>query len=163
MLSFLKLILLARNGWWSAWSPILVFLTIVARIVLHTSLHQQKFHAHVLISEYAHSKRGLRYSSRCPLANQCPLTHGTGILWFGRKQLLLAITKNIPGCYIGGMNSTKKRPWRKASDEQDNVVIYPMLQYALRTVVGHDSVIGGNGFATNQYYCPSLLFDQHQQ
>jgi serine O-acetyltransferase len=114
-----------------------------------------------LWSEYAHSKTGIDIHPGATIGNAFFIDHGTGVV-IGATAVIGNEVRIYQGVTLGAlqvdksMASTKRHP-----TIEDNCIIYANSTIlGGKTVVGHDSVIGGNTWLTESVPPHSLVLHQ---
>ncbi|WP_165022520.1 MULTISPECIES: serine O-acetyltransferase EpsC [unclassified Dysgonomonas] len=102
-----------------------------------------------LFSEYAHSKVGIDINPGAVIGDSFYIDHGTGIV-IGETTIIGNNVKIYQGVTLGALFVTKGLFNEKRHPTiEDNVVIYAGATIlGGKTVVGHDSLIGGNAWLT---------------
>ncbi len=111
-----------------------------------------------LFSEYAHSKVGVDINPGAKIGSGFYIDHGTGIV-IGETTLIGNNVKIYQGVTLGALFVTKGLANEKRHPTiEDNVVIYAGATIlGGKTVVGHDSTIGGNAWLTKSVVPYSLV------
>jgi serine O-acetyltransferase len=116
-----------------------------------------------ILSEYAHGKTGVDIHPNATIGVPFSIDHGTGIV-IGATSV---IGKNV--CIYQGVTLGASQVSKVLSDikrhptVEDNVIIYARSTIlGGRTVIGHDSVIGGSVFLTKSVAPHSHVFNTHQ-
>jgi serine O-acetyltransferase len=114
-----------------------------------------------LWSEYAHSKTGIDIHPAATIGNSFFIDHGTGVV-IGATAVIGNEVRIYQGVTLGALQvdkslaSTKRHP-----TIEDNCIIYANSTIlGGKTVVGHDSVIGGNTWLTESVQPHSLVLHQ---
>ncbi|MGF7139110.1 serine O-acetyltransferase EpsC [Roseimarinus sediminis] len=107
-----------------------------------------------MISEMAHSETGIDIHPRAQIGNYFTIDHGTGTV-IGATCIIGNNVKLYQGVTLGA----KSFPLDEAGNPikgiprhpiiEDNVIIYAQATILGRITIGHDSVIGGNVWVTN--------------
>lgn len=102
-----------------------------------------------LFSEYAHAKVGIDINPGATIGKHFYIDHGTGVV-IGESTIIGDNVKIYQGVTLGAMFVTKELCKQKRHPTiEDNVVIYAGATIlGGNTVVGHDSIIGGNVWLT---------------
>lgn len=102
-----------------------------------------------LITEYAHSKTGIDIHPGAKIDAPFFIDHGTGIV-IGQTTIIGKNVKIYQGVTLGALAVLKEEAGTKRHPTiEDNVIIYAgSCILGGNTVVGHDSIIGGNVFLT---------------
>jgi serine O-acetyltransferase len=116
-----------------------------------------------ILSEHAHGKTGVDIHPNAQIGVPFFIDHGTGIV-IGATSV---IGKNV--CIYQGVTLGAAQVSKVLSDikrhptVEDNVIIYARSTIlGGRTVIGHDSVIGGSVFLTKSVAPYSSVFNTHQ-
>lgn len=111
-----------------------------------------------LFSEYAHSKVGIDINPGAEIGRAFYIDHGTGIV-IGETTVIGNNVKVYQGVTLGALFVTKGLANEKRHPTiEDNVVIYAGATIlGGKTVVGHDSTIGGNAWLTKSVVPYSLV------
>ncbi|QEC76422.1 serine O-acetyltransferase [Mucilaginibacter ginsenosidivorax] len=116
-----------------------------------------------ILSEHAHGKTGVDIHPKAQIDTPFCIDHGTGIV-IGATS---TIGKNVTiyqGVTLGAAQVSKELSETKRHPTvEDNVVIYARSTIlGGRTVIGHNSVIGGSVFLTKSVQPFSHVFNTHQ-
>jgi serine O-acetyltransferase len=116
-----------------------------------------------LFTEIAHSKTGIDIHPNATIGRSFFIDHGTGVV-IGATSLIGDNVKIYQGVTLGALHVDKSQATQKRHPTIENdVVIYANTTIlGGKTVVGHDSVIGGNVFVTNIIPPFSIVFAQNQ-
>lgn len=116
-----------------------------------------------LFSEYAHSKVGIDINPGAQIGHSFYIDHGTGIV-IGETTIIGNNVKIYQGVTLGALFVTKSLSNEKRHPTiEDNVVIYAGATIlGGKTVVGHDSTIGGNAWLTKSV-APYSLVQQNSE
>ncbi|SHL90547.1 serine O-acetyltransferase [Mucilaginibacter sp. OK098] len=116
-----------------------------------------------ILSEHAHGKTGVDIHPNAQIGVPFFIDHGTGIV-IGATSI---IGKNV--CIYQGVTLGASQVSKVLSDikrhptVEDNVIIYARSTIlGGRTVIGHDSIIGGSVFLTKSVAPYSNVFNTHQ-
>ncbi|WP_183559765.1 serine O-acetyltransferase [Mucilaginibacter sp. SP1R1] len=116
-----------------------------------------------ILSEYAHGKTGVDIHPNATIGVPFCIDHGTGIV-IGATSIIGKDVIIYQGVTLGasqvskGLSDVKRHP-----TVQDNVIIYARSTIlGGRTVIGHNSVIGGSVFLTKSVSPYSNVFNTHQ-
>jgi len=116
-----------------------------------------------IISEYIHGKTGIDIHPAAVIGNNFFIDHGTGVV-IGETTEIGDNVKIYQGVTLGalfverGLRDQKRHP-----SIQDNVIIYAgSTILGGKTLIGHDSVIGGNVWLTESVEPFSLVYHQPQ-
>ena len=103
-----------------------------------------------LLSEYAHQMTGIDMHPGATIGASFAIDHGTGIV-IGESTVIGNNVKIYQGVTLGALSVRKDLARSKRHPTiEDNVVIYAQaVILGGDTVVGHDSIIGGNAFLTH--------------
>lgn len=102
-----------------------------------------------LITEYAHQITGIDIHPGAEIGSSFAIDHGTGIV-IGESSIIGNKVKMYQGVTLGALSVDKKFAKSKRHPTiEDNVVIYAQaIILGGETVVGHNSIIGGNVWLT---------------
>jgi serine O-acetyltransferase len=102
-----------------------------------------------LLTEYAHQITGIDIHPGAQIGESFAIDHGTGIV-IGESTIIGDNVKMYQGVTLGALSVDKKYAKSKRHPTiEDNVVIYAQaIILGGETVVGHNSVIGGNVWLT---------------
>jgi serine O-acetyltransferase len=116
-----------------------------------------------ILSEYAHVKTGIDIHPGATLGERFCIDHGTGVV-IGETAVLGDNVKIYQGVSLGALSVSKTMAGSKRHPTvADNVVIYSnAVILGGKTVVGHDSVIGGNVWLTRSVPPFSLVYHQSE-
>lgn len=116
-----------------------------------------------IMSEYVHSLTGIDIHPGARIGKNFFIDHGTGIV-IGETTIIGDNVKIYQGVTLGALyvdkklNSTKRHP-----TIEDNVIIYAgSAILGGKTVVGHDTIIGGNVWLTESVLPYSVVYRQHK-
>jgi serine O-acetyltransferase len=111
-----------------------------------------------LFSEYAHSKVGIDINPGAEIGKSFYIDHGTGIV-IGETTVIGDNVKIYQGVTLGALFVTKNLSDKKRHPTiEDNVVIYAAATIlGGNTIVGHDSIIGGNAWLTKSVVPYSMV------
>jgi serine O-acetyltransferase len=114
-----------------------------------------------LISEHAHSQTGIDIHPGATIGSGFFIDHGTGVV-IGETTIIGNFVKIYQGVTLGAMQVKKEESNKKRHPTiEDNVVIYSGSSIlGGKTVIGHDSIIGGNVFLTEGV--PPFSFVYHK-
>jgi serine O-acetyltransferase len=114
-----------------------------------------------VLSEYVHSKTGIDIHYAAIIGDAFVIDHGTGIV-IGETSRIGNNVIIYQGVTLGALNVTKVNAAKKRHPNiEDNVVIYSGTTIlGGETVVGRDSIIGGNVWLTRSVPPFSVVF-QH--
>lgn len=116
-----------------------------------------------MLTEYAHGQTGIDIHPGAQIGQSFFIDHGTGVV-VGETTVIGNNVKIYQGVTLGATHVAKSMAQRKRHPTiENNVVIYANATIlGGYTVVGHDSVIGGNVWLTSSVEPHSLVFHQHQ-
>lgn len=116
-----------------------------------------------MLTEYAHGQTGIDIHPGAKIGRSFFIDHGTGVV-VGETTVIGDNVKIYQGVTLGATHVAKSMAQKKRHPTiEDNVVIYANATIlGGYTVVGHDSVIGGNVWLTSSVEAYSLVFNQHQ-
>lgn len=116
-----------------------------------------------MLTEYAHGQTGIDIHPGAQIGRSFFIDHGTGVV-IGETTVIGNNVKIYQGVTLGATHVAKSMAQKKRHPTiEDNVVIYANATIlGGYTVVGHDSVIGGNVWLTSSVEAHSLVFNQHQ-
>jgi serine O-acetyltransferase len=102
-----------------------------------------------LLTEYAHQITGIDIHPGAQIGTSFAIDHGTGIV-IGESSVIGKNVKMYQGVTLGALSVDKKLAKSKRHPTiEDDVVIYAQaIILGGETIVGHDSVIGGNVWLT---------------
>lgn len=116
-----------------------------------------------MLTEYAHGQTGIDIHPRAQIGKSFFIDHGTGVV-IGETTVIGDNVKVYQGVTLGATFVAKSMAQKKRHPTiENNVVIYANATIlGGHTVVGHDSVIGGNVWLTTSVEAHSLVYHQHQ-
>ena len=116
-----------------------------------------------MLTEYAHGQTGIDIHPGAEIGRSFFIDHGTGVV-VGQTTVIGDNVKIYQGVTLGATHVAKSMAQKKRHPTiENNVVIYANATIlGGYTVVGHDSVIGGNVWLTSSVDAYSLVFNQHQ-
>ncbi|WP_338876538.1 serine O-acetyltransferase EpsC [Spirosoma sp. SC4-14] len=116
-----------------------------------------------MLTEYAHGLTGIDIHPGAQIGRSFFIDHGTGVV-IGETTIIGDNVKIYQGVTLGATHVAKSMAQKKRHPTiENNVVIYANATIlGGRTVVGHDSVIGGNVWLTHSVEPYSLVYNQHQ-
>jgi len=116
-----------------------------------------------MMTEYAHSHTGIDIHPNAQIGHSFFIDHGTGVV-IGETTIIGNHVKVYQGVTLGATNVAKSLALRKRHPTiEDNVIIYANATIlGGKTVVGHDSVIGGNVWLTQSVEPFSLVYHTSQ-
>ena len=139
------------------------FIAISAHRVAH-SLHQMGVSLIPrIISEYAHSRTGIDIHPGATIGHYFCIDHGTGVV-IGETTIIGDHVKVYQGVTLGGLSVDKQDAKVKRHPTiGDNVVLYAGATIlGGSTMIGHDSIIGGNVWLTHSIPAYSKIYYQAQ-
>ncbi|WP_128544416.1 serine O-acetyltransferase [Larkinella soli] len=112
-----------------------------------------------MMTEYAHGHTGIDIHPNAKIGSSFFVDHGTGVV-IGETAVIGSNVKIYQGVTLGATNVAKSMASKKRHPTiEDNVIIYANATIlGGKTVVGHDSVIGGNVWLTHTVEPYSLVF-----
>ncbi|GAB4024522.1 serine O-acetyltransferase [Spirosoma koreense] len=139
------------------------FYTIAVYRIAHELLHLNVPLLPRMLTEYAHGQTGIDIHPGARIGKSFFIDHGTGVV-IGETTVIGNNVKIYQGVTLGATHVAKSMAQRKRHPTiEDNVVIYANATILGGfTVVGHDSIIGGNVWLTSSVNAHSLVFNQHQ-
>ena len=116
-----------------------------------------------MLTEYAHSHTGIDIHPGAAIGPSFFIDHGTGVV-IGETTVIGKNVKIYQGVTLGATHVAKNMAQKKRHPTiEDNVVIYANATIlGGKTVVGHDSVIGGNVWLTHSIEPYSLVYHQSE-
>ncbi|MCX6018850.1 MAG: serine O-acetyltransferase [Chloroflexi bacterium] len=116
-----------------------------------------------MLTEYAHSVTGIDIHPAASIGRSFFIDHGTGIV-VGATAVIGDNVKLYQGVTLGGLQVDKSLAGTKRHPTiEDNVIIYANATIlGGQTVVGRDSIIGGNVFLTDSVPPMSLVYHRSQ-
>ncbi|MDN3547427.1 serine O-acetyltransferase [Mucilaginibacter aquaedulcis] len=116
-----------------------------------------------ILSEHAHGKTGVDIHPKAQIDVPFCIDHGTGIV-IGATSVIGKHVTIYQGVTLGAAQVSKELSETKRHPTvEDNVVIYARSTIlGGRTVIGHNSVIGGSVFLTKTVQPFSHVFNMHQ-
>ena len=102
-----------------------------------------------LLTEYAHQATGIDIHPGAQIGNSFAIDHGTGIV-IGESTIIGNNVKIYQGVTLGALSVDKAlaKSKRHPTIEDDTVIYAQAVILGGETVIGHDSVIGGNVWLT---------------
>lgn len=102
-----------------------------------------------LLSEYAHAKTGIDINPGAKIGKSFFIDHGTGIV-IGETTIIGDNVKIYQGVTLGALSVKKEEAKTKRHPTiEDNVIIYSgTTVLGGKTIIGHDSIVGGNVWLT---------------
>lgn len=112
-----------------------------------------------ILTEYAHVRTGIDIHPGAQIGDSFCIDHGTGIV-IGETTVIGNNVKIYQGVSLGALSVSKEMANSKRHPTvEDNVVIYSSaVILGGNTVVGHDSVIGGNVWLTESVPPHSVVY-----
>jgi serine O-acetyltransferase len=116
-----------------------------------------------MMTEYAHGRTGIDMHPAAIIGRAFFIDHGTGIV-IGATAEIGDNVKLYQGVTLGALQVEKSLALTKRHPTiEDNVIVYANATIlGGQTVVGHDSVIGGNVFVTESIPPNSLVYHKSQ-
>ena len=116
-----------------------------------------------MLTEYAHGQTGIDIHPGASIGASFFIDHGTGVV-IGETTVIGENVRVYQGVTLGATHVAKSLAQKKRHPTiEDNVVIYANATIlGGHTVVGHDSVIGGNVWLTESVEPYSLVYHQSQ-
>ena len=116
-----------------------------------------------LIAEYAHSKTGIDIHPGASIGERFFIDHGTGVV-IGETTNIGKGVKIYQGVTLGALSVSKEEAQKKRHPTiQDNVIIYANASIlGGKTVIGKESIIGGNVWITNSIPSYSMVFNKSE-
>lgn len=116
-----------------------------------------------LITEYAHTKTGIDIHPGASIGVPFFIDHGTGVV-IGQTAVIGNGVKLYQGVTLGALAVRKEQSGAKRHPTiEDNVIIYAgSCILGGTTVVGHDSIIGGNVWLTESVVPYSMVYSTNQ-
>src|SRR5690606_9729061 len=110
-------------------------------------------------TEYAHSKTGIDIHPGAEIGKNFFIDHGTGIV-IGETTVIGNNVKLYQGVTLGALSVTKELQNKKRHPTiKDNVIIYANATILRgQTVIGRDSLLGGNVWITESVASNSVVF-----
>lgn len=112
-----------------------------------------------LITEHAHARTGIDIHPGAQIAPFFCIDHGTGVV-IGETTVIGRGVKIYQGVTLGALSVSKEMAKSKRHPTiEDNVIIYAQATIlGGETVVGHDSIIGGNVWLTHSVPAYSRIY-----
>jgi len=112
-----------------------------------------------LFTEYAHVRTGIDIHPGASIGERFCIDHGTGVV-IGETTVIGAGVKLYQGVSLGALSVSKhQRATKRHPTIEDRVVVYSNATIlGGGTVVGHDSVVGGNVFLTESVPPHSVVY-----
>ena len=114
-----------------------------------------------MLTEYAHSQTGIDIHPNAVIGHSFFIDHGTGIV-IGETTHIGNNVKLYQGVTLGATHVSKSLASKKRHPTiEDNVVVYANATILVGdTVIGHDSVIGGNAWLVRSVPPHSMVYHQ---
>ena len=114
-----------------------------------------------MLTEYAHGQTGIDIHPGAVIGDSFFIDHGTGVV-IGETTVIGHHVRLYQGVTLGATHVAKSQAQKKRHPTiEDNVVIYANATIlGGHTVVGHDSIIGGNVWLTESIEPHSLVYHQ---
>jgi serine O-acetyltransferase len=116
-----------------------------------------------LLSEYAHHQTGIDIHPGANIADSFFIDHGTGIV-IGETTIIGKNVKVYQGVSLGALSVSKDMAKTKRHPTiEDNVILYSNATIlGGKTVIGHDSIIGGNVWLTESVPPYSIVYNKSE-
>lgn len=116
-----------------------------------------------MLSEYTHGVTGIDIHPNATIGHSFFIDHGTGVV-IGETTEIGNYVKIYQGVTLGATHVTKSMAQQKRHPTiEDRVVIYANATIlGGKTVIGHDSVIGGNAWVTKSVPPHSMVYHQFE-
>lgn len=116
-----------------------------------------------LLTEYAHFRTGIDIHPGAQIGQSFFIDHGTGIV-IGETTIIGDQVKIYQGVTLGALSISKELSKTKRHPTiEDKVVIYASAAIlGGKTIIGHDSVIGGNVWLTESVPPYSVVYHQSE-
>ncbi len=139
------------------------FYAIAVYRIAHALLRQQVPLLPRMLTEYAHGQTGIDIHPGAQIGPSFFIDHGTGVV-IGETTIIGRNVKVYQGVTLGATHVAKSMAQKKRHPTiGDNVVIYANATIlGGRTLIGHDSVIGGNVWLTASVEPYSLVYHQSE-
>lgn len=137
------------------------FMAIVIYRLAHFFYHQKTPIFPRLLSEYAHQLTGIDIHPGAEIGTSFCIDHGTGIV-IGETTTIGNNVKLYQGVTLGALSVEKSLAKTKRHPTiEDNVIIYAQaVILGGETIIGHDSIVGGNSWITKSI--PPYSFVVHE-
>jgi len=114
-----------------------------------------------IITEHAHSKTGIDIHPTAIIGEYFCIDHGTGVV-IGETSVIGNHVKIYQGVTLGALSVNKEDAEKKRHPTlEDNIVVYAGATIlGGHTVIGHDSIIGGNVWLTKSVPPHSKIYYQ---
>ncbi len=139
------------------------FLAIATHRIAHEIHHHGIPILPRLLSEVAHGRTGIDIHPGASIGRSFCIDHGTGIV-IGETAVIGDNVKVYQGVTLGALSVAKSNAGKKRHPTiEDRVVLYANATVlGGDTIVGHDSVVGGNVWLTNSVPPYSLVYHTSQ-
>lgn len=136
------------------------FYAIFAYRIAHIFYEQQVPVLPRLITEYAHYRTGIDIHPGAQIGQSFCIDHGTGIV-IGETTVIGNNVKIYQGVSLGALSVSKELAKTKRHPTiEDNVILYSNATIlGGNTVIGHDSIIGGNVWLTQSVPPYSVVYN----
>ena len=116
-----------------------------------------------MITEYAHKVSGIDIHPRATIGIPISIDHGTGIV-IGETNIIGNNVKLYQGVTLGALSVDKSKASNKRHPTiEDNVILYSGCTIlGGQTVVGRNSIIGGNVWLTESINPYSLVYHKSE-
>jgi len=116
-----------------------------------------------MITEYAHKSTGIDIHPGAAISSPFSIDHGTGIV-IGETTTIGRYVKLYQGVTLGALSVEKDKASKKRHpDIEDNVILYAGCTIlGGETVVGHNSIIGGNVWLTESVIPYSVVYHKSE-
>jgi serine O-acetyltransferase len=116
-----------------------------------------------ILTEYSHVRTGIDIHPGAEIGDSFCIDHGTGIV-VGETTIIGDNVKIYQGVSLGALSVSKEQAKTKRHPTvEDNVIIYSSATIlGGSTVVGHDSIIGGNVWLTESVPPHSVVYHQSE-
>ncbi len=112
-----------------------------------------------MLTEYAHVRTGIDIHPGARIGDRFCIDHGTGVV-IGETTVIGSNVKIYQGVSLGALSVSKAmaRTKRHPTVEDDVVIYSNAVILGGKTVIGHDSVIGGNVWLTESVPPHSIVY-----
>ena len=116
-----------------------------------------------ILSEYAHSKTGIDIHPGATIGKRFFIDHGTGIV-IGETTIIGNDVKIYQGVTLGALSVSKDKAEEKRHPTiEDSVIIYANATIlGGKTIIGKDSIIGGNVWITESIQPQTLVYHKSE-
>jgi serine O-acetyltransferase len=116
-----------------------------------------------IMTEYAHQKSGVDINPGARIGNAFFIDHGTGVV-IGETAVIGDNVKIYQGVTLGAISVNKKLSNTKRHPTiEDSVIIYSQaVILGGETIIGHDSIIGGNVWLTESVPAYSVVYHKSE-